>query len=64
MNKVDIYLKNLSEIDKFILSLDALMSFYEKIGINPQKAGKLEKIIFHSCEDIYIKEYVKENILK
>lgn len=64
MNKeVDSYYSSLTDIERFILSIDTVVEFFEKIGVDPKEATPLHKKIFDSCQEVYLKEYIRKYIV-
>ncbi|EHO77240.1 hypothetical protein [Fusobacterium ulcerans] len=64
MNKeVDSYYSSLTDIERFILSIDTAVEFFEEIGVDPKEATSLHKKIFDSCQEVYLKEYIRKYIV-
>lgn len=61
MNKeVDSYYSSLTDIERFILSIDTAVEFFKEIGVDPKEATPFHRDIFESCQEIYLKEYIKK----
>ena len=61
MNKeVDSYYSNLTDIERFILSIDTAVEFFKEIGVDPKEATSFHRDIFESCQEIYLQEYIKK----
>ena len=61
--KIESYYKSLTDIDRFILSIDTAVEFFEEIGVDPKEATSLHKKIFDSCQEVYLKEYIRKYIV-
>lgn len=57
------YYNSLTDIDRFILSIDTAVEFFEEIGVDPKEATTLHKKIFDSCQEVYLKEYIKKYLI-
>lgn len=57
------YYNSLTDIDRFILSIDTAVEFFEEIGVDPKEATILHKKIFDSCQEVYLKEYIKKYLI-
>lgn len=64
MNKeVDSYYSSLTDIERFILSIETAVEFFEEIGVDPKEATSLHREILESCQEIYLKEYIRKYIV-
>lgn len=61
--KIESYYKSLTDIDRFILSIDTAVEFFKEIGVDPKEATSLHKKILESCQEIYLKEYIKKYLI-
>ena len=58
--KVENYYVSLTDIDRFILSIDTAVEFFKEIGVDPKEATPFHREILESCQEIYLKEYIKK----
>ena len=58
--KVESYYNSLTDIDRFILSIETAVEYFKEIGVDPKEATPFHRDIFESCQEIYLKEYIKK----
>lgn len=58
--KIESYYNSLADIDRFILSIDIAVEFFEEIGVDPKEATPFHRQILESCQEIYLKKYYEK----
>ena len=61
--KVESYYNSLTDIDRFILSIETAVEYFKEIGVDPKEATPFHKKIFDSCQEVYLKEYIRKYIV-